>query len=118
MIIKGGKMKILLINSSSVIIVVLGILFILSRNSSINRIFGFYSSLSCKNKETWKFGNLLFGQLCIISGLVCFCLSLFLYAFMSSDWRRIALIVFFTNFFIYFCNTQYVNYRLYKNFNG
>ena len=58
------------------ILVALGSVFQKAAPKEINYIYGYRTSLSMKNKETWEFANRMFGRLAYRTGLILTPLSL------------------------------------------
>ncbi|MEF9921558.1 MAG: SdpI family protein, partial [Anaerovoracaceae bacterium] len=89
---------------------------IIFHKSPINRIIGFYTKLSIKNKSTWQYGNLLTGKLCLFVGVSSFLFSLLFSLFSPLSFKKLLLYIFLFNILSWIIIWVVVNDKLHENF--
>lgn len=105
-------MRFLLINISSLSVILIGFLLLIFRNSNINRILGFYSDLSIKNHNTWKVGNTICGKMCIFTGGISLILSLIPHTILLYNWKTTIMIILIINVLLLIVVRLHVNHKL------
>lgn len=109
-------MNLLLLNIPSLGSIFLGLLLVIFHKTPINRIIGFYTRLSIKNNNTWRYGNLLAGKLCLLSGTSSFFLTLFFSFFSTLSFKKLLIYVSLFNVLSWIVIWGFVNNKLDETF--